>query len=257
MMGIMFGSSGGGHPNEPHGGSLAARLNWLRAGVLGANDGVISTAGLVIGVAAATTETAEIATAGVAGLVAGAVSMALGEYVSVSTQRDTERALIEKERRELEVAPDAERVELVELLRRRGLTEGTAAVVADELTDRDALRAHLDVEIGIDQEELVNPWVAAASSAVAFSSGAVVPLVAILVSPASGRIAITVVAVVLGLVATGWLERDARSLADTRRDRAAHGRRSAGNGGDLRCRVPVRSRTRLTALYPRGYSLQS
>lgn len=201
----MFGTPGGAHPNEPHGGSLAARLNWLRAGVLGANDGIISTAGLVIGVAAATTDAAEIATAGVAGLVAGAVSMALGEYVSVSTQRDTERALIEKERRELEASPDAERVELVELLRRRGLSEGTAAVVADELTDRDALRAHLDVEIGIDQEELANPWAAAGSSAVAFSTGAVLPLVAILVSPASLRIAITVAAVVLGLIATGWL----------------------------------------------------
>ena len=92
----MFGTPRGAHPNEPHAGSLAARLNWLRAGVLGANDGIISTAGLVIGVAAATTDAAEIATAGVAGLVAGAVSMALGEYVSVSTQRDTERALIEK-----------------------------------------------------------------------------------------------------------------------------------------------------------------
>jgi VIT1/CCC1 family predicted Fe2+/Mn2+ transporter len=204
-MAVMFGTPGDAHPNEPHSGSLAARLNWLRAGVLGANDGIISTAGLVIGVAAATTDAAEIATAGVAGLVAGAVSMALGEYVSVSTQRDTERALIEKERRELEASPDAERVELVELLRRRGLSESTAAVVANELTDRDPLRAHLDVEIGIDQEELVSPWAAAGSSAMAFSAGAVLPLVAILVSPASVRIAITVAAVVLGLAATGWL----------------------------------------------------
>ena len=106
----------GPHTGESHGGSLASRLNWLRAGVLGANDGIISTAGLVIGVAAATTDTGQIATAGIAGLVAGAVSMALGEYVSVSTQRDSERALIDKERGELAEFPDAEYEELVGLL---------------------------------------------------------------------------------------------------------------------------------------------
>ena len=105
-----------GHRREPHTGSLTARLNWLRAGVLGANDGIISTAGLVIGVAAATTDTTEIAVAGLAGLTAGAVSMALGEYVSVSSQRDTEQALIAKERRELQEMPAAEHNELVGLL---------------------------------------------------------------------------------------------------------------------------------------------
>jgi VIT1/CCC1 family predicted Fe2+/Mn2+ transporter len=196
---------GGVHESEPHGGSLTARLNWLRAGVLGANDGIISTAGLVIGVAAATTDAGEIATAGFAGLVAGAVSMALGEYVSVSTQRDTERALIDKERKELQAMPAAEHAELVELLRRRGLSDATSVTVADELTEHDALQAHLDVELGIDQQELANPWAAAGSSAVAFASGAVVPLVAILASPASMRIAITFLAVVIGLLATGWL----------------------------------------------------
>ena len=158
----------GGHLREPHEGSLAGRLNWLRAGVLGANDGIISTAGLVIGVAAATTNSTEIATAGGAGLVAGAVSMALGEYVSVSTQRDTERALIEKERRELELMPEAEHAELVGLLRQRGLSEDTAITAADELSTGDVLRTHLSVELGIDQEELANPWSAAGSSAVAF-----------------------------------------------------------------------------------------
>jgi VIT1/CCC1 family predicted Fe2+/Mn2+ transporter len=198
-------SSEGFHSREPHSGSVAGRLNWLRAGVLGANDGIISTAGLVIGVAAATTDAGEIATAGFAGLVAGAVSMALGEYVSVSTQRDTERALIDKERRELEAMPAAEHAELVGLLRRRGLSDTTSVTVADELTEHDALQAHLSVELGIDQQELAEPWAAAGSSAVAFSAGAVVPLTAILVAPASVRIVTTFVAVVAGLLATGWL----------------------------------------------------
>ncbi len=191
------------HAHEPHGGSLASRLNWLRAGVLGANDGIISTAGLVIGVAAATTVTSEIATAGFAGLVAGAVSMALGEYVSVSTQRDTERALISKEQGELDDRPEEEHAELVALLRGRGLSEDTAVVVADELTEHDVLRAHLSEELGIDQEELTNPWAAAGSSALAFAVGAVVPLVAILVPPESIRIAVAFVAVLIGLAATG------------------------------------------------------
>lgn len=193
------------HRHEPHGGRLAARLNWLRAGVLGANDGIISTAGLVIGVAAATTDSGEIATAGVAGLVAGAVSMALGEYVSVSSQRDTERALIAKEGGELEDMPAAEHAELVTLLRRRGLAADTAKVAADELTAHDALRAHLDLELGIDQEELADPWAAAGSSALAFAAGAALPLVAILLPPASVRIAVAFVAVLVGLLATGWL----------------------------------------------------
>lgn len=199
------GRPAGVHRQEPHGRSVAARLNWLRAGVLGANDGIISIAGLVIGVAAATTDAGEIATAGVAGLVAGAVSMALGEYVSVSTQRDSERALIDKERRELESMPEAEHAELVELLRRRGLSEGTSTAAADELTERDALRAHLGFEIGIDQEYLSNPLAAAGSSALAFAAGAALPLIAILVPPASIRIGITFVAVVVALFATGWI----------------------------------------------------
>jgi VIT1/CCC1 family predicted Fe2+/Mn2+ transporter len=159
----------------------------------------------VIGVAAATTNTAEIATAGLAGLVAGAVSMALGEYVSVSSQRDTEHALIEKERRELTTMPRAEHAELIQLLRRRGLSAGTSILVADELTEGDALQAHLSLELGIDQEELANPWVAAGSSAVAFASGAVLPLVAILVPPASMRIAVAFVAVVVALLVTGYV----------------------------------------------------
>lgn len=188
---------------EPHGASLASRLNWLRAGVLGANDGIISTAGLVIGVAAATTSTGQIATAGIAGLVAGAVSMALGEYVSVSTQRDTERAMIELERHELATFPEEERAELIGLLRERGLSDESSTTVADELTHRDPLRAHLDIELGIDEDDLADPWVAAGASAAAFALGAGLPLAAILMPPASLRIPVAFVAVLIGLLLTG------------------------------------------------------
>ncbi len=184
-------------------GSVTARLNWLRAGVLGANDGIISTAGLVIGVAAASTSASEIATAGIAGLVAGAVSMALGEYVSVSSQRDTERALIEKERLDLETMPDVERTELIGNLRERGLSDELSEAVADELSESDALRTHLDVEFGINQKELANPWTAAGTSALSFSVGAALPLIAILLAPASARIPVTFVAVLIGLLITG------------------------------------------------------
>jgi len=178
-------------------------LNWLRAGVLGANDGIVSVAGLVIGVAAATDNVGEIATAGIAGLLAGAVSMALGEYVSVSTQRDSERALIELERRELAASPEDERLELIDLLRQRGLSDESSTTVADELTTRDVLRAHLDIELGINADDLANPWSAAGSSALAFSVGAVLPVVAILVPPASMRIGAAFVTVLIGLFITG------------------------------------------------------
>src|SRR5690349_18075792 len=152
------------HPNEPHTSDLHARLNWLRAGVLGANDGIVSTAGLVVGVAGATTARGPILTAGLAGLVAGAVSMALGEYVSVSSQRDTERSLLAKERRELAEYPEAELRELAELYVAKGLSAPTARLVAEELTANDAFAAHVDVELGIDPNALTNPWQAAISS---------------------------------------------------------------------------------------------
>ena len=196
-------ATGSSHRLEPHAGSLSARLNWLRAGVLGANDGIVSTAGLVIGVAAATTESRAIATAGVAGLVAGAVSMALGEYVSVSTQRDTEKALVQQERRELERTPRAELRELVGLLEDRGLSPATSRTVAEELTEHDALAAHLALELGIDREQLANPWAAALSSAIAFTCGALLPLVAIVAPPNDVRIPVAVVAVLLALALTG------------------------------------------------------
>ncbi len=191
------------HPAEPHTGSVASKLNWLRAGVLGANDGIVSTAGIVVGVAAATAERGPILTAGIAGLAAGAVSMALGEYVSVSTQRDTEKALLNKERRELREDPDAELDELAALYEGKGLTRRTARTVAEELTARDAFSAHAEIELGISPGELTNPWQAALSSALAFTVGALLPLVAILLPPTTWRVPVTVVAVLVALVITG------------------------------------------------------
>jgi VIT1/CCC1 family predicted Fe2+/Mn2+ transporter len=180
-------------------------LNWLRAGVLGANDGIVSIAGIVVGVAAATTMRGPILTAGIAGLVAGAVSMALGEYVSVSTQRDTEQALLTKERGELRDDPGTELDELAALYEAKGLSTTTARTVAEELTDHDAFAAHADVELGIDPDELANPWQAALSSALAFTTGALLPLIVILLVDSRIRIPATIVTVLLALVATGFV----------------------------------------------------
>jgi VIT1/CCC1 family predicted Fe2+/Mn2+ transporter len=144
-----------------------------------------------------------IFTAGSAGLVAGAVSMALGEYVSVSTQRDTQRALLQKERQELDEMPEAELEELVGLYVAKGLSAETARVVARELTERDAFAAHVDAELGINPDDLSSPWQAAVSSAVAFTLGALVPLIAILVPPVEIRIPVAFLSVLIALVLTG------------------------------------------------------
>ncbi|MEV7599145.1 VIT family protein [Kitasatospora sp. NPDC089797] len=183
---------------------LSARLNWLRAAVLGANDGVVSTAGIVTGVAGAAGSRTALLAAGVAGLLAGAMSMAVGEYVSVSTQRDTERAALAKEQRELTEDPEGELDELTDYYRDSGLTDGLAREVASALTERDALLAHAQTELGIDPEALTNPWEAALASAAAFTLGALVPLLAVLLPPESSRLWVTVVAVVLALVLSGW-----------------------------------------------------
>ncbi|GAA1977277.1 VIT family protein [Microbacterium pumilum] len=193
------------HRGEAHSSGTGQRLNWLRAGVLGANDGIVSVAALVVGVASATDALAPIFTAGIAGLVGGAISMALGEYVSVSSQRDSERALIAKEQRELRDLPDEELEELTQLYRDRGLTDATARQVAAELTAHDALSAHLEVELGIDQHDLANPWHAAISSAISFTLGALLPLIAILLPPPEWRVPVTFVAVLLALVLTGTI----------------------------------------------------
>ncbi len=200
--------SDGGAPHhhvEPHHGSVANKLNWLRASVLGANDGIVSVAGIVVGVAAATAERGPVFTAGIAGLAAGALSMAVGEYVSVSTQRDTERAMLQVERQELKLQPEVELDELTGLYEARGLTHETAVEVAEELTAHDPLAAHAEVELHIDPEELTNPWQAAISSAVSFTGGAILPLIAILVPPPSARILVTVFAVLIALAITGWV----------------------------------------------------
>jgi VIT1/CCC1 family predicted Fe2+/Mn2+ transporter len=196
----------GPHDDEPHdNGGTSALLNWLRAAVLGANDGIVSVAGLVMGVAGATTDRHTILVAGLAGLVAGALSMAAGEYVSVSTQRDTERALLAKERAELEDEPEEELAELAGLYVAKGLSEDTARQVALELTEHDALAAHAEVELGIDPDALTNPWEAALASMVAFTVGALLPLLTITLIPDGARIWATVGAVVVALALTGFL----------------------------------------------------
>lgn len=186
---------------EPHAQALGAKLNWLRAGVLGANDGIVSTAGVVIGVAAGGASGQTTILAGGAALVAGAVSMALGEYVSVSAQRDTEGALIAKEKAELEAMPGPELDELAELLEKRGLSPELAREAAEELTERDALRAHLEFELAIDPDDLSNPWVAAGSSAVSFTVGALLPLVAVLYGVVPCVVACLVALMITGGVA--------------------------------------------------------
>ena len=195
----------GPHDDEPHAESMATRLNWLRAAVLGANDGIVSTAGLVVGVAGATTDRTAILVAGIAGLFAGAMSMAAGEYVSVSTQRDSEQALLAKERRELVEEPDEELAELAGIYVGKGLSEDLAREVAVQLTAHDALGAHAEAELGIDPDDLTNPGHAAGASMVAFTIGALLPLLTIILVPAGARVVVTVVTVVLALAGTGWV----------------------------------------------------
>lgn len=182
---------------------VGSRLNWLRAGVLGANDGIVSMAGLLIGVAGASASRGALTTAGVAGLAAGAMSMAVGEYVSVSTQRDTERGLLALEARELEELPAEELRELEAILRQKGLSRETAKAAAREMTEHDAFAAHADLELGLDPHERTNPWEAALASAVAFTVGGFVPFLVILLAPHTVTVVATVAAVVVALAVTG------------------------------------------------------
>lgn len=193
------------HGGELHGSGIGGRLNWLRAGVLGANDGVVSVAGLVVGVAGATASRGAIFTAGLAGLVAGAVSMSLGEYVSVSSQRDSELAMLAQEQHELAYQPEQELAELAAIYQAKGLTVQTARKVAEELTGHDALGAHLDAELQIDPEHLASPIRAAAASALAFVLGAILPLVAILLPPRGWRVPVCVAAVLVALAIAGTI----------------------------------------------------
>ncbi len=164
------------------------RIGWLRAAVLGANDGVVSTASLMIGVAAASATRSQILVAGVAGLVAGAMSMASGEYVSVSSQRDTERADIGRERRELHANPEMELDELTEIYRRRGLDPELAREVANQLQAHDAVGAHLRDELGFTEATRARPLQAATVSAASFALAALIPILVLLATPRGVRI---------------------------------------------------------------------
>lgn len=161
------------------------RIGWLRAAVLGANDGIVSTASLIVGVAAAETTHGSVLVAGVAGLVAGAMSMAAGEYVSVSSQSDTERADLARERKELETTPDAELAELASIYVARGLDKDLAHQVAIQLTNHDAIGAHARDELGISAMTTAKPIQAALASAASFAIGALLPLLATFLTPIS------------------------------------------------------------------------
>ena len=184
-------------------GHFSHRIGLLRAMVLGANDGIISTACLILGVAAADATRGTIITAGVAGLVAGAASMAIGEYVSVSSQRDAEQADIAKETWELEHTPEHELDELTAIYKGKGLTQELARAVAVQLTKEDALKVHMAEELGITHLTLARPVQASVSSAGSFSVGAAIPLIAVALASSSQRIATTIVVAVLALVALG------------------------------------------------------
>ncbi len=194
------------HWHSEIGEDVGNRLNWLRAGVLGANDGIVSVAGIVMGVAGATSERTPVFVAGIAGLVAGALSMATGEYVSVNAQRDSEQAMLAMEATELERMPQTEFRELVRLYEGKGLSHATAKKVAQELTEHDALAAHADIEFGIDPEQLTNPWHAAFASMVAFTIGGLLPLLAITLTTVSVRVWATVVTVVVALAVAGVIQ---------------------------------------------------
>lgn len=181
----------------------SAKLNQLRAGVLGANDGIVSVAGMVVGVAAATPQLAPLAIAGAAALAGGALSMAMGEYVSVSTQRDTERATLERARTNLQEQPDRELDALVEALEDTGVPNDLARQAAERMTAHDALDAHTRVRFGIEEETFASPMGAAVASFIAFMLGGMLPLLAVLLVPVPFKIPATFVAVVLALALTG------------------------------------------------------
>jgi VIT1/CCC1 family predicted Fe2+/Mn2+ transporter len=209
--------SDGTHHHEPH---RSSRAGWLRAAVLGANDGLISTSSLVIGVAAAQAAREPVLIAGVAGLIAGALSMAAGEYVSVSSQADVERADLEQEKRALDANPEAERAELASIYVRRGLDPELAARVADQLSAHDALAAHARDEIGISEISQARPLQAALASAAAFSVGAAAPVLLVLFLPPAAlvttiAVSTLVLLAVLGAIAArlggaSWVKGSAR-----------------------------------------------
>lgn len=189
------------HPEQHY----SSRNNWLRAGVLGANDGLISTASILMGMVAAAADSRTLVLAGISAMVAGAVSMAAGEYVSVSSQADTEKADLVKERHELAMNPEAELTELTRIYESRGLEPALARQVAESLTRHDALNAHARDEIGISETIETNPFQAAWASALAFCAGAILPLLVVALLPAAARALSLPVSTLIGLGALGWL----------------------------------------------------
>ena len=179
---------------------FVGRIGWMRAAVLGANDGIISTASLIVGVASAAATQSDVLIAGVAGLVAGAMSMAAGEYVSVSSQSDTEQADLSRERKELSESPESELNELAEIYVKRGVEQGLARQVAQQLMAKDALAAHARDELGMSEITTARPVQAALTSAAMFSTGAAMPLLMVVLSPASALIPV-VSAASLGFLA--------------------------------------------------------
>ncbi len=190
------------HSDDPH---LIDRTGWLRAAVLGANDGIVSVAAIIVGVAAADPDPRAILIAGAAGLAAGAMSMAAGEYVSVSSQADLEAADIERERQALVDNPAAEEAELAEIYVERGLSRETAELVARELTQSDALGAHVRDELGLTDLQAAQPLVAAAASGATFSVFAAIPLIAAWMSPVTAVIPVVVIVTLFALVLLGAL----------------------------------------------------
>ncbi len=180
-------------------------LNKLRASVLGANDGIVSTAGIILGVAGAAASKETIIIAGFAGLVAGAISMAAGEFVSVSSQRDSEKAFLRRKRAHISVNHDSVAEELVEIYQEKGFSKKTAEQAAHELKEKGLLNRELEKESGVDSHDISSPWAAAIASAVAFTIGALVPLASIIFAPDEWRLWVTVGAVLLSLILTGTL----------------------------------------------------
>ena len=185
--------------------TMNSRLNWLRAGVLGANDGIVSIAAMLVGVAAATTDLKVIIITAVAGIVAGALSMGVGEFVSVSAQRDAEEALLDRERVWQRARPQWELEQLVRLNMDTGMSEATARAAAQEQMAKDPLDIHARMHLGIDPDELTNPWSAGVASIIAFTVGGLTPLLTTTLPPASLRIPLTFVLVIIALAITGYI----------------------------------------------------
>lgn len=192
-------------PGESQSQNIASKLNWLRAGVMGANDGIVSTAGLVVGVASAAVSSNALLISGVAALASGAISMGVGEYIAVASQRDTQRAELAREKAELAADPEQELEQLAELIEARGVEPKLAHEVAVQLSEKDPLTAHARLELGIDPSELANPWAAGLASMLAFLVGGSIPFSAIILSPREDAVAITAVAVVIALAINGFV----------------------------------------------------